>query len=95
MWNDQGARIPVTVLQVENCQVTGNVRLIRPDMTEYHAVQVAASDRPEKTTTKQMRGHFKRAGVTPKNIVKEFPISPDAHVPTGASFTLYQQKCVC
>jgi large subunit ribosomal protein L3 len=102
MYDDNGVRVPVTVLQVrfvaswsfhsspnvfllqlENCQVTANVKTVRADHTEYHAVQVAASDRPGKTTTAQMRGHFRRAGVNPKRIVKEFPVTPDAHVVTG------------
>ncbi|GLB34868.1 putative mitochondrial 50S ribosomal protein L3 [Lyophyllum shimeji] len=87
MWNDQGARFPVTVLQLENCQVTANIRTIRRDHTEYHAVQVAASDRPVKTTTRQMLGHFRRAGVPPKRIVKEFPVTPDAHVPVGTTLS--------
>jgi len=52
-------------------------------MSEYHAVQVAATDRPEKTTTKQMLGHFKKSQVNPKRIVKEFAVTPDAHVPVG------------
>ena len=102
MYDDNGVRVPVTVLQVrftftrvirlgpsvfslqlENCQVTANIKTVRPDQTEYHAVQVAASDRPPKTTTAQMRGHFRKARVHPKRIVKEFPITPDAHVPIG------------
>ena len=102
MYDDNGVRVPVTVLQVrfvvswlfysspnvfslqlENCQVTANVKTVRADQTEYHAVQVAASDRPRKTTTAQMRGHFKKAGVDPKRIVKEFPVTPDAHVEIG------------
>jgi len=87
MWDDNGARMPVTVLQLDNCQVTANVTTIRPDQTEYHAVQVAASDRPEKTTTAQMIGHFKKAGITPKRIVKEFRITPDAHVPVGTTLS--------
>ncbi|KAG5653835.1 hypothetical protein H0H81_010108 [Sphagnurus paluster] len=87
MWNDQGARFPVTVLQLENCQVTANIRTVRRDHTEYHAVQVAASDRPAKTTTRQMLGHFKKAGVAPKRIVKEFPVTPDAHVPVGTTLS--------
>ena len=73
----------VILLQLENCQVTANIETVRPDKTEYHAVQVAASDRPHKTTTAQMRGHFRRAKVHPKRIVKEFPITPDAHIPIG------------
>ena len=105
MWDEHGARLPVTVLQVrscplviicaanfkqlENCQVTANVTTLRKDNSEYHAVQVAASDRPLKTTTRQMLGHFKKAGVPPKRIVKEFPVTPDAHVPIGASPSRY------
>ncbi|KAF8643833.1 hypothetical protein AX16_008850 [Volvariella volvacea WC 439] len=87
MWNDQGVRFPVTILQLENCQVTANIRTVRRNHTEYHAVQVAASDRPEKTTTRQMLGHFKKAGVPPKRIVKEFPVTPDAHVPVGTTLS--------
>lgn len=87
LWNDQGVRIPVTVLQLENCQVTANIRTTRRNHTEYHAVQVAASDRPHKTTTRQMLGHFNKAGVPPKRIVKEFPVTPDAHVPVGTTLS--------
>ncbi|KAI0064585.1 mitochondrial 50S ribosomal protein L3 [Artomyces pyxidatus] len=87
MWDDQGVRFPVTVLQLEECQVTANVTTVRKDQSEYHAVQVAASDRPAKTATKQMLGHFRKAGVAPKRIVKEFPITPDAHVPVGTTLS--------
>lgn len=87
IWDDHGARVPVTVLQLENCQVTKNIVHVRPDRTEYHAVQLGASDRPKKTTTHQMRGHFRKAHVKPKYIVKEFPITPDAHVPVGTTFS--------
>ncbi|EGN93286.1 hypothetical protein SERLA73DRAFT_189845 [Serpula lacrymans var. lacrymans S7.3] len=87
MWDDHGARFPVTVLQLENCQVTANIVHVRPDRSEYHAVQVAASDRPKRTTTRQMRGHFAKARVPPKYIVKEFPVTPDAHVPVGTTFS--------
>ncbi|KAF8911008.1 translation protein [Gymnopilus junonius] len=87
LWNDQGVRIPVTVLQLENCQVTANIRTVRRDHTVYHAVQVAACDRSEKTTTRQMLGHFRKAKVAPKRIVKEFPVSSDAHVPVGTTLS--------
>jgi large subunit ribosomal protein L3 len=87
MWDDHGARYPVTVLQLENCQVTANIKTVRRNHSVYHAVQVSASDRPRKTTTKQMLGHFRKAGVGPKRIVKEFPVSKDAHVPVGTSLS--------
>ncbi|TFY52371.1 hypothetical protein EVJ58_g10055 [Rhodofomes roseus] len=84
MWDGHGARFPVTL---ENCQVTANVKTVRKDKSEYHAVQVAASDRREKTTTNAMLGHFRNAGVPAKYIVKEFPITPDAHVPVGTTLS--------
>ncbi|KAF4615130.1 hypothetical protein D9613_003156 [Agrocybe pediades] len=87
LWNDQGVRVPVTVLQLENCQVTANIRSVRKDHSVYHAVQVAASDKPAKVTTKQMLGHFRKAKVPPKRIVKEFPVTPDALVPVGTTLS--------
>jgi len=30
-----------------------------------------------------MLGHFRKAKVSPKRIVREFPVTPDAHVPVG------------
>lgn len=101
MWNDQGVKFPVTILQVRprycfalpktqtialqvaDCQVTKNIKVPKPDHTVYHAVQVAAVNKPAKNVTRQMLGHFKGAGVPPKQYVKEFPISSDAHLPVG------------
>ncbi|KAF8136758.1 translation protein [Boletus edulis] len=87
MWDNNGVRVPVTVLQLENCQVTANIVYKRPNQTEYHAVQLGASDRPSRTTTHQMKGHFRKAKVPPKYIVKEFPVTPDAHVPIGTTLS--------
>ncbi|KAI6109539.1 translation protein [Pisolithus sp. B1] len=87
MWDDNGARVPITVLQLENCQVTANIVTLRPDRSEYHAVQIGAFDRPSRTTTAQMKGHFRRARVPPKYIVREFPVTPDAHIPVGTTLS--------
>lgn len=87
LWNDQGVKFPVTVLQLDSCQVTANIKTKRPDNTTYHAVQVAAVDKPTKTTTRQMLGHFQKADVKPKRYVKEFPVTPDAHVPVGTTLS--------
>ncbi|KAF8586544.1 mitochondrial 50S ribosomal protein L3 [Ramaria rubella] len=87
LWDEHGALFPVTVLQLDNCQVTANIRTVRKDSSVYHAVQVAATDRPRKTTTRQMRGHFAKAGVDPKRIVKEFPVTEDAHIPVGTTLS--------
>lgn len=63
--------------------MTANIKTVREDKSEYHAVQVASSDRPDRTTTHAMRGHFRKAGVPSKYVTKEFSVTPDAHVPVG------------
>jgi len=88
LWDDNGVRIPVTVLQVDSCQVTATVSIRKkaaPDW--YHAVQIACSDRPAKTTTKPMQGHFQRAGVPNKHMVREFEVTQDALLPIGTTLS--------
>ena len=61
-----------------------NIETPRSNGTFYHGVQIGASDmRPSKQSA-QMVGHFKKAGVATKRYVKEFQVSPDAHVPVGS-----------
>jgi large subunit ribosomal protein L3 len=70
-------------MQMEDCQVTANIETVREDSSVYHAVQVASTNSNPSRTTKAMRGHFKKAKVPPKRMVKEFPVTEDAHVPVG------------
>ena len=114
VWNDHGARVPVTVLQVchelktlilqfsnflvlrqiDNCQVTKTVETPRLHKEPYYGVQVAATDKRPKLVTATMRGHFRKAGVPPKQIVTEFPVTRDALVPVGMCFFLLQLPSV-
>ncbi|KZT56419.1 mitochondrial 50S ribosomal protein L3 [Calocera cornea HHB12733] len=88
LWDDNGVRLPVTVLQVDNCQVTTTVSKRKKASTEwYHAVQVACSDKPDKNTTQAMMGHFAKAGVPNKRIVHEFEVTKDALVEPGTTLS--------
>ncbi|WWC73587.1 mitochondrial 54S ribosomal protein uL3m [Kwoniella pini CBS 10737] len=81
LWDQDGRRWPVTVLQVDANQV---VRHNPPPPTSpFHTLQIGASTRPEKTTPAQQLGHFKKAGVEPKYKLKEFQVSNDAILPIG------------
>lgn len=85
LWDADGRRWPVTVLQVDANQV---VRHSPPPPTSpYHTLQIGASPRREKTTTKQQLGHFRKAGVEPKYRLKEFQVSEDAVVPVGTELS--------
>jgi len=72
--------------QVDSCQV---VRHSPPpeNAPHLHSLQLGCSDRPERTTTQQQLGHFKRAGVNPKYKVQEFRVTEDAVLPVGAELS--------
>ena len=66
---EDGELIPVTVLQAGPCEVT-QVKTVEND--GYSAVQVGFQDMREKLSTKPMKGHFEKAGVSVKRFVREF-----------------------
>ncbi|KAF8934702.1 translation protein [Dissophora ornata] len=80
MWDEWGIRIPVTVLQLEQCQV---VQVLNEETHGYTALQIGSSDRSEKNVTKPMLGHFENSGVQPKRKLFEFHVTPDAVLPVG------------
>lgn len=69
IYGASGKNIPCTVLEVGPCVVT-QVRTLEKD--GYTAVQLGFGERTEKSTSKAMQGHFKRAGVSPKRRLVEF-----------------------
>ena len=77
-----GAHVPVTVLQMENCQVT-SVRSAEKD--GYNAVQIGIGARKAARVNKALKGQFAKAGVEPKAKVAEFRVSEDAVPDVGAT----------
>ncbi len=84
VFNDAGHHVPVTVLQLEGCQVVAQ-RTIEKD--GYTALQLGAGTRKVKTVTKAQRGHFAKAEVEPKAKLVEFRVGEDALVEVGAELT--------
>jgi large subunit ribosomal protein L3 len=69
VYDGNGKNIPVTVIEAGPCVVT-QIRTLELD--GYEAVQMAFGEKKEKNTSGAMKGHFKKAGTTPKRIVSEF-----------------------
>ena len=69
IFNEEGALIPVTVLQAGPCVVT---QVKTEENDGYSAVQVGFADKRENLVNKPEKGHFDKAGVAPKRYVKEF-----------------------
>ena len=64
-----GKNVPCTVVEAGPCVVT-QVRTVETD--GYAAVQLAYDEKKEKQTSKALKGHFEKAGTTPKKKVLEF-----------------------
>ncbi|MGE0746609.1 MAG: 50S ribosomal protein L3 [Rhodospirillales bacterium] len=81
---DDGQDVPVTVLQMDGCQVVA-VRTEEKD--GYSAVQLGLGAAKVKNVGKAMRGHFAKAKVEPKKKLVEFRVSPDAVLEVGAELS--------
>ena len=71
IFNENGALVPVTVLQAGPCVVT-QVKTAEND--GYKAVQVGFGEKREALVNKPMKGHFEKAGVSCKRFVREFKL---------------------
>lgn len=69
IFDSEGKNIPCTVVQAGPCVVT-QVKTIATD--GYNSVQLAFEEKKEKHTTAPLKGHFAKAGTTPKRKVVEF-----------------------
>lgn len=69
LFDENGKNIPCTIIQAGPCIVT-QVRTLEND--GYSSVQLGFDDAKEKNTTAALKGHFKKAGTTPKRKLVEF-----------------------
>ncbi len=76
MYDENGKNLPCTVIEAGPCVVT---QVKTKESDGYDAIQLAYEERKEKHTTKAMMGHFNKAGVTPKRIVREFTRFESGH----------------
>jgi len=71
---EDGASIPVTVLDVSNNRVT---QIKTPDVDGYSAIQVAYGTRRATRVNKSLAGHLAKAGVEAGSILREFPLTAE------------------
>jgi large subunit ribosomal protein L3 len=83
-FDEAGQHVPVTVLSLDGCQVTGHRTKERDG---YVALQLGAGAKKPKNTSNAMRGHFAKASVEPKRVLTEFRVAEDALIDVGAEIT--------
>ncbi len=69
VFSAEGKNVPCTVIEAGPCVVT-QVKTVESD--GYKAVQLGFQELKEKNATNPMKGHFKKAGTTPKRHLAEF-----------------------
>ena len=84
VWDADNRLVPVTVIKVGPNVVTH----VRGDADGYAAVQIGYGEIDPRKVNKPMKGHFERAGVTPRRHLVEL------RTPDAADYTLGQEITV-
>lgn len=84
VWDDKNRLIPVTVVSVSPNVVT-QIRTLEND--GYEAVQIATGQIDPRKVTAPLKGHFAKAGVTPRRHVTEIRTSDAASYQVGQELT--------
>lgn len=69
IFDANGKNLPVTVIEAGPCVVT---QIRTKEVDGYDAVQMAFVEKKEKHTSGALKGHFAKAGTTPKRYTAEF-----------------------
>ncbi|MDR0482069.1 MAG: 50S ribosomal protein L3, partial [Cellulomonadaceae bacterium] len=84
VWDDNARIVPVTVVAVE----TNVVTQIRTEETDgYSAIQLAAGAIDPRKVNKPLKGHFEKAGVTPRRHVAEIRTESAGEYTLGQEIT--------
>ncbi len=85
VFDENGNVIPVTVIQAGPCTV---VQKKTVEKDGYASVQLGYADIKDKHVTKPMKGHFEKAGVEAKKVLKEFRLEDTESVNVGDVITV-------
>lgn len=76
-----GREFPVTIVEAGPCVIT-QVKMLEKD--KYEAVQLGFVEKKESRVNKPLKGHFQKAGVTPKRFLKEFRFEGAGELEVGS-----------
>lgn len=69
LFTDGGIQIPCTIVEAGPCPV---IQIKTPEKDGYSAIQVGFGEKKQKKVNKPESGHFKKSGIKPTSILKEF-----------------------
>lgn len=80
IFDDVGNVVPVTVIEAGPCAV---VQVKTREKDGYDAVQMGFLDKKEARTSRPLKGHFQRASVSPKAVLREFRMKDVSDITPG------------
>jgi large subunit ribosomal protein L3 len=80
VFNEEGVVTPVTVVEAGPVVVT-QIKTVETD--GYNAIQLGFADQKANRVNKPQKGHFDKAGVTPKRLLQEFRVENPADYTVG------------
>jgi large subunit ribosomal protein L3 len=88
LFNENGASVPVTVIQAGPCPV---VQVKTAETDGYSAIQLGFGERKEKHSTRAERGHAARAALeAAPTVLREFRVDDSSTYETGQQMTVEQ-----
>jgi large subunit ribosomal protein L3 len=84
IFNDEGVRVPVTVVEVGPCNV---VQRKTTETDGYDAIQIGFGEQKEQRVSKAIAGHYKKAGVSLQRELCEVRVSADDETKAGDTLT--------
>ncbi len=85
VFDGQGNLVPVTLVEAQPNVVVG---LRTPERDGYRAVQLGFEEVPERRVNRPMRGVFRRAGVSPRRVVREVRLREGEQVQVGQQISV-------
>ena len=89
IFTPEGKMIPVTVVEAGPCPVV-QIKTVEKD--GYAALKLGFDETTEKKVTKPELGQFKKAGVKPQKVLKEFRLADLSSYEVGKDVTVEQFK---
>lgn len=91
LFGETGKAIPLTIIEAGPCPI---VQKKAENRDGYKAIQLGFEDKKENRVNKPQRGHFAKAGVGPKRVLREFRVddSDDYSVGNEIKVDIFKEK---
>ena len=88
VYSAEGKNLPCTLIEASPCVIT---QIKTEEKDGYKAVQLGYGERKDKHTTNALKGHFKKAGVSPKRKLVEFSGFEDKNLGDSVTVEIFEE----